>query len=233
MSKSRQAMIDYLRVKAEEGDWHAVADAACDLRVLEAKGETPTAHMTCANGHADVAFAFDPKRKPGQEPCPLCREVVEGRIWRNDAMRYKELYAKQSDYTATWMTWAQSLAERLGVLPGYDLRSGVDAAVKALQDGAEKMSAERADYKAPRDLLANKLQVYRHSYNERLEECVRRESEVKRLKAEIAQPARGGGAMSLADGFIPRPEQPGPKKGGWIVRLVVNLLGAVKWKGPK
>jgi hypothetical protein len=39
--------------------------------------------------------------------------------------------------------------------------------------------------------------------------------------------------MSLADGFIPHPMQPGPKKGGWIVRLVVNLLGTIKRKGPK
>jgi hypothetical protein len=39
--------------------------------------------------------------------------------------------------------------------------------------------------------------------------------------------------MSLADGFIPHPQQPGPKKGSWIVRLVVNLLGAAKRKGVK
>lgn len=32
----RAALIAYLRMKTEEGDWHAVSDAANDLRVLEA-----------------------------------------------------------------------------------------------------------------------------------------------------------------------------------------------------
>lgn len=30
------AMMDYLRMKADDCDWHAVADAAMDLRELEA-----------------------------------------------------------------------------------------------------------------------------------------------------------------------------------------------------
>lgn len=34
----RQALIAYMRVKMDEGDWHGVADAANDLRVLEAQG---------------------------------------------------------------------------------------------------------------------------------------------------------------------------------------------------
>jgi hypothetical protein len=33
----REALIAYLLVKADEADWHAVADVACDLRELEAK----------------------------------------------------------------------------------------------------------------------------------------------------------------------------------------------------
>jgi hypothetical protein len=33
----RQVLIDYLKVKTEEADWHGVSDAANDLRVLEAK----------------------------------------------------------------------------------------------------------------------------------------------------------------------------------------------------
>lgn len=33
----RDTLIAYLKAKTEEGDWHAVSDAANDLRVLEAK----------------------------------------------------------------------------------------------------------------------------------------------------------------------------------------------------
>lgn len=35
----RQALVAYMRVKMDEGDWHAVSDAANDLRVLEATAE--------------------------------------------------------------------------------------------------------------------------------------------------------------------------------------------------
>lgn len=31
------ALVEYLRTSVDAGDWHAVADAACDLRVLEAQ----------------------------------------------------------------------------------------------------------------------------------------------------------------------------------------------------
>ena len=30
-------MVEYLKAKVDEGDWHAVTDAAIDIRVLEAK----------------------------------------------------------------------------------------------------------------------------------------------------------------------------------------------------
>lgn len=33
----RTRLIDYLRLKVDEGDWHGVADAAMDLRELEAR----------------------------------------------------------------------------------------------------------------------------------------------------------------------------------------------------
>lgn len=36
-ARARGALIDYLRHKVEVADWHAVADAACDLRVMEAE----------------------------------------------------------------------------------------------------------------------------------------------------------------------------------------------------
>lgn len=31
----RKSLIEYMKIKMDEGDWHAVADAANDLRVLE------------------------------------------------------------------------------------------------------------------------------------------------------------------------------------------------------
>ena len=33
----RSTLIQYLKDRTEQYDWHAVADAACDLRVLEAE----------------------------------------------------------------------------------------------------------------------------------------------------------------------------------------------------
>lgn len=33
----RQILIDYLKVKVAESDWHGVSDAANDLRVMEAQ----------------------------------------------------------------------------------------------------------------------------------------------------------------------------------------------------
>lgn len=33
----RETVIAYLFMKAQEADWHAVADAACDLREMEAE----------------------------------------------------------------------------------------------------------------------------------------------------------------------------------------------------
>jgi hypothetical protein len=40
----RDILIDYLRMKVEECDWHAVADAANDLRVLEAQTPPGATH---------------------------------------------------------------------------------------------------------------------------------------------------------------------------------------------
>ena len=33
--KARQTLIEYLQLKTSESDWHAVSDAANDLRVME------------------------------------------------------------------------------------------------------------------------------------------------------------------------------------------------------
>lgn len=35
----RKTLLEYMRVKMDEGDWHGVSDAANDLRVLEAHNE--------------------------------------------------------------------------------------------------------------------------------------------------------------------------------------------------
>ena len=35
LSEKRDRLIAYLQMKVEAQDWHAVADAACDLRELE------------------------------------------------------------------------------------------------------------------------------------------------------------------------------------------------------
>lgn len=35
LTERRAAMILYLKLKVEEGDWHGVADAAMDLREIE------------------------------------------------------------------------------------------------------------------------------------------------------------------------------------------------------
>jgi hypothetical protein len=35
-----EALVAYLHEKVKISDWHGVADAACDLRVLEAQGYT-------------------------------------------------------------------------------------------------------------------------------------------------------------------------------------------------
>ena len=36
-NSARAALIQYLEMKVRECDWHGVADAACDLRVMEAR----------------------------------------------------------------------------------------------------------------------------------------------------------------------------------------------------
>ncbi len=38
--RDREVLIAYLKVKIDAQDWHGVADAACDLRVLEAEHTT-------------------------------------------------------------------------------------------------------------------------------------------------------------------------------------------------
>jgi hypothetical protein len=37
LAARRERMINYLKLKVEEEDWHGVADAAMDLREIEAK----------------------------------------------------------------------------------------------------------------------------------------------------------------------------------------------------
>ena len=42
MSNARQVLIDYLKMKTDAEDWHAVSDAANDLRVLETEQAVKT-----------------------------------------------------------------------------------------------------------------------------------------------------------------------------------------------
>lgn len=37
LANKRERMINYLKLKVEEEDWHGVADAAMDLREIEAQ----------------------------------------------------------------------------------------------------------------------------------------------------------------------------------------------------
>ncbi len=36
LNQRKERMIDYLKLKIEESDWHGVADAAMDIREIEA-----------------------------------------------------------------------------------------------------------------------------------------------------------------------------------------------------
>lgn len=40
LEKKRQIFIEYLTEKIKEEDWHAVADACCDIREVETKMKT-------------------------------------------------------------------------------------------------------------------------------------------------------------------------------------------------
>jgi phosphoserine phosphatase len=67
-AERHQALIGYLKAKTEENDWHAVSDAANDLRVMEA---TYNAAALGAKA-ADAAFAAGSKPLPIRESFPVC-----------------------------------------------------------------------------------------------------------------------------------------------------------------
>lgn len=46
----RARMIDYLKLKIDEHDWHAVADAAMDLREIEAQLQMFSLNMVFSTG---------------------------------------------------------------------------------------------------------------------------------------------------------------------------------------
>lgn len=43
----RRSLIEYMKVKLDEGDWHGVSDAANDLRVLEAQQPRFKVELDC------------------------------------------------------------------------------------------------------------------------------------------------------------------------------------------
>jgi hypothetical protein len=47
----KKAYIDYMRMNIEQGDWHAVSDAANDLRVLEASFNSNPNELTPENSN--------------------------------------------------------------------------------------------------------------------------------------------------------------------------------------
>lgn len=62
----KQILIDYLKSKVELADWHAVSDAANDLRVMES---VPAAKYSCVNCGLD----FEYESKSGCYPaCDTC-----------------------------------------------------------------------------------------------------------------------------------------------------------------
>lgn len=65
-AERRSALVEYLKVKTQECDWHAVSDAANDLRVLEARHENdaqPVPYRTCVHAFRWVNGA----------QCPYCK----------------------------------------------------------------------------------------------------------------------------------------------------------------
>lgn len=75
----RAALIEYLKSKTQEADWHAVSDAANDLRVMEAKGPAATEPLS-AREHmlreaSAAAFrAMDNRKSPiAEKPYPTCK----------------------------------------------------------------------------------------------------------------------------------------------------------------
>lgn len=59
----RAALIEYLKAKTQEADWHAVSDAANDLRVMEAG----RMYISPMPPHADVRVPIDNRKSPLSE----------------------------------------------------------------------------------------------------------------------------------------------------------------------
>lgn len=58
---ARQALIDYLKMKVDQSDWHAVSDAANDLRVLEAQRlQVPTTSISVPHNGAGYGKDLSP-----------------------------------------------------------------------------------------------------------------------------------------------------------------------------
>lgn len=72
----RAALIEYLKVKTAEGDWHGVSDAANDLRVLEAQQSRAWFNTDRPGPPAYVAGAYkmDNRESPLHEPRCNSRE---------------------------------------------------------------------------------------------------------------------------------------------------------------
>lgn len=62
--EERKAIISYLRTKTDSEDWHAVADAAMDLREIEARIMV-------------IDIALEELEEEEEHYCPECKEEME------------------------------------------------------------------------------------------------------------------------------------------------------------
>ncbi len=64
MPTEREVLIDYLKMKVDQADWHGVSDAANDLRVLEAQLQVPATSISVNSRKPDKGKNFSPVTRP-------------------------------------------------------------------------------------------------------------------------------------------------------------------------
>lgn len=80
LEKRKTRMIDYLQLKVQEADWHGVADAAMDLREIEAQQKLLSEPRLSERYHdvesnrtvAATGYLGDSIRPVRQDICPGC-----------------------------------------------------------------------------------------------------------------------------------------------------------------
>lgn len=70
--EKRAALIEYLKMKTQEADWHAVSDVANDLRVFEAIGPAETEPMkVCSPAMVDNRKPLLGSQKYSESPLTI------------------------------------------------------------------------------------------------------------------------------------------------------------------